>query len=111
MIHARFGCSRNLGTGQRFKKFQSDQDFGDFSLSAAAPFGYAGKEAGLANLARPLIAYKNSVKPDNVRCRIKNHPRSRWQAMQLDLSRFCAAPGARLGHFSFEYDGAFPAQC
>lgn len=28
----------------------------------------------------------------------------------LDLSRFCAAPSARLGHFPFEGDRAFPAQ-
>ena len=27
----------------------------------------------------------------------------------MDLSRFCAAPGARLSHFPFESDGAFPA--
>ncbi|WP_206169711.1 hypothetical protein, partial [Tropicibacter alexandrii] len=26
----------------------------------------------------------------------------------MDLSRFRAAPGARLGHFSLESDGAFP---
>lgn len=30
---------------------------------------------------------------------------------EVDLSRFCAAPSARLGHFPFESDGAFPAQC
>ena len=29
----------------------------------------------------------------------------------LDLSRFSAAPSARLSHFPFESDGAFPAQC
>ena len=29
----------------------------------------------------------------------------------VDLSRFSAAPGARLSHLSFECDGAFPAQC
>jgi len=29
----------------------------------------------------------------------------------VDLSRFCAAPSARLSHFSFECDRAFPAQC
>lgn len=29
----------------------------------------------------------------------------------LDLSRTCAAPSARSGHFPFESDGAFPAQC
>ena len=29
----------------------------------------------------------------------------------LDLSRFRAAPSARLSHLSFESDGAFPAQC
>jgi hypothetical protein len=29
----------------------------------------------------------------------------------LDLSRFYAAPSARLSHFPFECDGAFPAQC
>jgi len=29
----------------------------------------------------------------------------------VDLSRFCAAPGARLSHLSFEGDRAFPAQC
>ena len=29
----------------------------------------------------------------------------------LDLSRFGAAPSARLGHFPFECDWAFPAQC
>ena len=29
----------------------------------------------------------------------------------LDLSRFSAAPSARLSHLSFESDWAFPAQC
>jgi len=29
----------------------------------------------------------------------------------VDLSRFRAAPSARLGDFSFESDRAFPAQC
>ena len=29
----------------------------------------------------------------------------------MDLSRFCAAPSARLSHVAFESDGAFPAQC
>ena len=29
----------------------------------------------------------------------------------LDLSRFRAAPGARLGHLAFESDRAFPTQC
>ena len=29
----------------------------------------------------------------------------------LDLSRFSAAPSARLSHFPFECDGAFPTQC
>ena len=29
----------------------------------------------------------------------------------VDLSRFRAAPGARLSHLSFEGDRAFPAQC
>ncbi|UWQ51741.1 site-specific integrase [Leisingera caerulea] len=29
----------------------------------------------------------------------------------VDVSRFRAAPSARLGHFPFECDGAFPAQC
>ncbi len=29
----------------------------------------------------------------------------------LDLSRFSAAPGARLSHLPFESDRAFPAQC
>ena len=33
------------------------------------------------------------------------------QAVNLDLSRFRAAPGARLSHLSFEGDRAFPAQC
>lgn len=29
----------------------------------------------------------------------------------VDLSRFCAAPDARLSHLSFECARAFPAQC
>jgi transposase-like protein len=29
----------------------------------------------------------------------------------VDLSRFSAAPSARLGHLAFESDGAFPTQC
>lgn len=29
----------------------------------------------------------------------------------LDLSRICAAPSARLGHFPFAGDRAFPTQC
>ncbi len=32
-------------------------------------------------------------------------------ARVVDLSRFCAAPRARLGHFPFESDRAFPTQC
>ena len=32
-------------------------------------------------------------------------------AQGVDLSRFRAAPGARLSHLSFEGDRAFPAQC
>jgi hypothetical protein len=31
--------------------------------------------------------------------------------IDLDLSRFSAAPSARLSHFPFESDGAFPTQC
>ena len=38
-------------------------------------------------------------------------PYQRPPLSKLDLSRFCAAPGARLSHFSFECDRAFPAQC
>ena len=33
------------------------------------------------------------------------------KTLSVDLSRFGAAPSARLGHFSFEGDRAFPAQC
>jgi hypothetical protein len=33
------------------------------------------------------------------------------QLAQVDLSRFSAAPRARLSHLSFESDRAFPAQC
>ena len=33
------------------------------------------------------------------------------QTSELDLSRICAAPSARLGHFPFEGDRALPAQC
>ena len=29
----------------------------------------------------------------------------------MDLSRFRAAPSARLSHLAFESDGAFPTQC
>ena len=36
-------------------------------------------------------------------------PKQRYRAM--DLPRFCAAPRACLGHFSFESDRAFPAEC
>ena len=37
------------------------------------------------------------------------HRMRRLQAM--DLSRFSAAPSARLSHLPFKSDGAFPAQC
>jgi len=33
------------------------------------------------------------------------------EELKVDLSRFIAAPSARLGHFPFEGYGAFPAQC
>ena len=33
------------------------------------------------------------------------------QIGQLDLSRFDAAPGARLSHLPFEGDRTFPTQC
>lgn len=40
-------------------------------------------------------------------------PQGRWYGdkAKVDLSRFCAAPRARLGHFPFESDRAFPTQC
>jgi len=31
--------------------------------------------------------------------------------ISLDLSRFSAAPSARLSQLAFESDGTFPAQC
>ena len=34
-----------------------------------------------------------------------------FHSIVLDLSRFSAAPRARLSHLSFESDRAFPAQC
>jgi len=33
------------------------------------------------------------------------------QTLVLDLSHICSAPSARLSHFPFEGDRAFPAQC
>lgn len=37
---------------------------------------------------------------------------STWMRSSIvDVSRFRAAPGGRLGHFPFESDRAFPAQC
>ncbi len=38
------------------------------------------------------------------------HP-TRHETHGLDLSRFCAAPSARLSHLPFEGDRAFPTQC
>ncbi len=44
-------------------------------------------------------------------------PKSVWNRIpqdrrdDLDLSRFRAAPGARLGHLPLEGDRAFPTQC
>ena len=35
----------------------------------------------------------------------------RWVREDLDLSRICAAPSARLGHVAFEGQGAFASQC
>ena len=34
-----------------------------------------------------------------------------WPWVKADLSRFSAAPSARLSHFPFKSDWAFPAQC
>ena len=34
-----------------------------------------------------------------------------WLGLELDLSRICAAPSARLGHLAFEGQGAFASQC
>ena len=36
---------------------------------------------------------------------------SKVSPVGVDLPRFRAAPGARLSHFPFEGDRAFPAQC
>jgi len=37
----------------------------------------------------------------------------KWTSLKakVDVSRFCAAPSARLGHFPFECDRTFPPQC
>ena len=33
------------------------------------------------------------------------------EQLEMDLSRICAAPSARLGHLAFEGQGAFASQC
>ena len=39
-----------------------------------------------------------------------DHTQNKLQTV-VDLSRFRAAPSARLSHLAFESDGAFPTQC
>ena len=39
-----------------------------------------------------------------------DHTQNKLQTV-VDLSRFGAAPSARLSHLAFESDGAFPTQC
>ena len=42
---------------------------------------------------------------------IAHSPVEAFHKSVLGLSRFCAAPSARLGHLAFECDRAFPTQC
>ena len=42
---------------------------------------------------------------------LEDHDPDLEERCGLDLSRFCAAPSARLSQLSFEGDGAFPSQC
>jgi hypothetical protein len=63
----------------------------------------------------PYGAVSRSKDLDTARNRGNSRVRSALQrflaGQGLDLSRFSAAPSARLSHLAFESDGAFPAQC
>lgn len=44
-------------------------------------------------------------------CDAREDPSQPGFGIDLDLSRFSAAPSARLSHLPFECDRAFPSQC
>ena len=58
------------------------------------------------SLRHPSVAVSNILGRTEINALIRKHG-----DVEMDVSRFCAAPGARLGHFPFESDRAFPAQC
>ena len=70
-----------------------------------------------AKLARKRVAQLNSKFTEIVQeaeghaAQNDTYRESRQIGVAVDLSRFSAAPRARLSHLSFESDRAFPAQC
>ena len=54
------------------------------------------------------IAYQGG---DVTRRRRKAFDALHLAEVDMDLSRICAAPSARLSHFPFEGDRAFPTEC
>jgi hypothetical protein len=68
----------------------------------------------IVKLGREMPARKPVCKADIRKRRVEIHRRAcsgELPLPEVDLSRFSAAPSARLSHFPFESDEVFPAQC
>ena len=93
-----FTCERLLDDGFKVIGLDCMTDYYDFSLKERRHsvllqnkcFRTINKKAETPSVLMDIFA---SEKPD------------------VDLSRFSAAPSARLRHLAFESDGAFPTQC
>ncbi len=66
-------------------------------------------EAGLVRLREWIEAHPSE--PGKDRFPIPLHITKRVCEIEVDLSRFRAAPSDRLGHLPFKSDWAFPTQC
>ncbi|WP_143514523.1 hypothetical protein [Primorskyibacter flagellatus] len=86
----------------------------EHDLHGKAHNPFDGLEVAKANAAPDTEWDKRDPLPRDVILAMRNRMRDKLRSPALglmDLSRFCAAPSARLSHLSFESDGAFPTQC
>ena len=114
----RFNVTDDVNPICHIKSFHPQDDHYGFSVMQAAANAIDVHNAAsrwskalLDNAARPSGAIVYRGAEGQAQLSQDQYDRLVSEMENLDLSRFSAAPSARLSHLAFESDGAFPTQC
>jgi len=106
----RDGARPPIQTMIRFIEDHRD-DLGVETICSVLPIAPATFYGNMAKRADPSRLSDRAKRDEQLKPEIERVFEQNLKIYGLDLSRFRAAPSARLSHLPFESDRAFPAQC